>query len=48
MVAYEGLLAETVTYQGHNGDEIEAYFARPLGVANAPGRGRDSPRPGLG
>jgi carboxymethylenebutenolidase len=37
MVAYEGLLAETVTYEGHNGDEIEAYFARPLGVASAPG-----------
>ena len=28
---YEGLLAETVTIHGHNGDVINAYFARPLG-----------------
>ena len=34
---YEGLLAETVRYQGQNGDEIEAYFARPLGVSTSPG-----------
>ncbi|MEX2486974.1 MAG: dienelactone hydrolase family protein [Nitriliruptoraceae bacterium] len=29
--AYEGLLAETVTVVGDGGDEIHAYFARPLG-----------------
>lgn len=28
---YEGLLAETVRIEGHNGDVIDAYFARPLG-----------------
>ena len=27
---YEGLLAETVRIEGHNGDVIDAYFARPL------------------
>jgi carboxymethylenebutenolidase len=37
MAAFEGLLAETVAYQGHNDDQIEGYFARPLGVASAPG-----------
>jgi carboxymethylenebutenolidase len=34
---YEGLLAETVRYPGHNGEEIEAYLARPLGVLACPG-----------
>jgi carboxymethylenebutenolidase len=34
---YEGLLAESVHYAGHGGDEIEAYFARPLGRTNVPG-----------
>ncbi len=28
---HEGLIAETVTMKGANGDEINAYFARPLG-----------------
>ena len=28
---YEGLMAETVEMSGANGDEINAYFARPLG-----------------
>lgn len=28
---YEGLSAETVTMKGANGDEINAFFARPLG-----------------
>src|SRR5438034_9320527 len=36
-VVYEGLLAETVTMEGHNGDQIEAYFARPLGLSSSPG-----------
>jgi carboxymethylenebutenolidase len=34
---YEGLLGETIRLQGHGGDDIEAYFARPLGVESAPG-----------
>jgi carboxymethylenebutenolidase len=34
---YEGMLAESVTVNGHNGDEIEAYYARPLGSGPFPG-----------
>ena len=34
---YEGMLAETVTTRGHNGDTINAYFARPLGPGPFPG-----------
>jgi carboxymethylenebutenolidase len=34
---YEGMLAETVTIRGHDGDEIDAYFARPLGAGPYPG-----------
>jgi carboxymethylenebutenolidase len=33
---YEGLLAETVTMIGANGDLINAYFARPLGPGPFP------------
>ena len=33
---YEGLLAETVVIRGHNGDKIDAYFARPLGPGPHP------------
>jgi carboxymethylenebutenolidase len=33
---YEGLLAETVTMSGHNGDLINAYLARPLGAGPFP------------
>jgi carboxymethylenebutenolidase len=33
---YEGLLAETVTMTGANGDLINAYFARPLGPGPFP------------
>ncbi|HRW08420.1 MAG TPA: dienelactone hydrolase family protein [Caldilineaceae bacterium] len=33
---YEGMLAETVTYQGDNHDYINAYFARPLGPGPFP------------
>jgi hypothetical protein len=29
---YEGMLAETVRIRGYQGDEIDAYLARPLGV----------------
>ena len=35
--AYEGMVAETVAIQGHNGDYINAYFARPLGAGPLPG-----------
>ena len=37
MASYEGLLAETVGLHGHNGDYINAYFARPLGSGPYPG-----------
>ncbi len=33
---YEGLLAETITVTGANGDAIHAYFARPLGPGPFP------------
>lgn len=35
--AYEGMLAETITLKGHNGDQINAYFGRPLGPGPYPG-----------
>ena len=34
---YEGMLAETTTVQGHNGDSINAYIAKPLGPGPFPG-----------
>lgn len=34
---YEGMIAETVTMPGHNGDLINAYLARPLGPGPFPG-----------
>ena len=34
---YEGMLAETITMPGANGDAINAYFARPLGAGPFPG-----------
>ena len=34
---YEGMQAETVTMQGHKGDTINAYYARPLGEGLHPG-----------
>ena len=33
---YEGMLAETTTIQGHGGDSIGAYLARPLGTGPFP------------
>lgn len=33
---YEGMVAETVTHQGANGDFINAYFARPMGAGPYP------------
>ncbi len=35
--AYEGMLAETITVAGHDGDNINAYFSRPLGKGPYPG-----------
>ncbi|MEK7354758.1 MAG: dienelactone hydrolase family protein [Chloroflexota bacterium] len=34
---YEGMLAETVTIAGQNGDLVHAYFSRPLGKGPFPG-----------
>jgi len=34
---YEGLMAETIRMFGHNEDQIDAYFARPLGGGPYPG-----------
>ncbi len=36
-MAYEGMIAETVTVSGDNRDDIEAYYARPLGPGPFPG-----------
>ena len=36
-MAYEALIAETVTMRGHHGDQIDAYLARPLGAGPYPG-----------
>ena len=33
---YEGLIAETVLINGHEGDQIDAYLARPLGSGPYP------------
>jgi len=36
-MGHAGLQAETVTFRGHNGDEDEAYYARPLHPGKFPG-----------
>jgi len=36
-VAYTSLIAETVKFAGHNGEEIDAYSARPQGPGPFPG-----------
>jgi carboxymethylenebutenolidase len=36
-MGYEGLIGETITMRGHNGDPLEAYYARPLGASSVPG-----------
>ena len=33
---YEGMIAETITISGYNGDRVNAYFARPLGSGPYP------------
>ncbi len=35
--SYEGMLAETVSFSGHNSDIINGYMARPLGPGPFPG-----------
>jgi carboxymethylenebutenolidase len=35
--SYEGLQAESVLFRGHNGDQGEAYYARPLRAGKFPG-----------
>ena len=35
-MSYEGLIAETINLQGHNGDQIDGYLARPLGAGPFP------------
>ncbi len=34
---YEGMLAETITVTGNNGDHVRAYLSRPLGKGPFPG-----------
>lgn len=36
-MTYEALQAETVSFRGHNGDQGEAYYARPLRPGKFPG-----------
>ena len=36
-MSYQGLIAETVSFQGHQGDSGEAYYARPNRAGNFPG-----------
>ena len=38
-MSYPGLIAETVSFQGHNGDKGEAYYARPTGGIDFNGSG---------
>ena len=45
---YEGMLAETITMPGNDGELINAYFARPLGSGSVPGDGANSPYARLG
>ena len=35
-MSYPGLIAETVKFKGHNGDEGEAYYARPSAPGGSP------------
>jgi carboxymethylenebutenolidase len=37
MSFYQGLLAEPVTFRGHNGEQGDAYFARPSRAGKFPG-----------
>ena len=37
MSSYPGLTAECVMFKGHNGDTVEAYYAKPSGKGPFPG-----------
>src|SRR3979409_796113 len=45
-MTYPSLLAETVSFRGHNGDQGEAYLARPTRPGKNPGVGVIHHRPG--
>ena len=36
-MAYESMIAETITINGNNGEPISAYVARPMGAGPFPG-----------
>ena len=36
-MSYEGLIAETIKFKGHNGDMGDAYYARPNHAGKVPG-----------
>jgi carboxymethylenebutenolidase len=36
-MTYDGMMAESISLRGHADDDIEAYFARPLGAGPYPG-----------
>lgn len=43
---YEGMIAETIAVRGHNGDYVNAYFARPTGAGPFPAMVLFHHRPG--
>ena len=45
---YEGMLAETLTFKGHNGDMVNSYFTRPLGPGPFPGHRSNSSHARMG
>jgi hypothetical protein len=47
-MANEGMICEMVTINGHNGDKISAYVARPSGSGPFPRYHLDTPQSGLG
>ena len=36
-MTYDGMIAESIRLNGHNGDQIDGYLARPLGAGPFPG-----------
>jgi carboxymethylenebutenolidase len=36
-MSYDGIIAETIKFKGHNGDEGDAYYARPTRAGKVPG-----------
>ena len=47
-MAYEGMIAETISINGNNNEPISAYVARPLGAGPFPGMVTDPSRTRLG